>query len=430
MFSDVALLMTPQSSTYSCFSRNSFRSHTYKIRSCNSFRFHTYKKQGGGGSPSSSYAACLQPGLSLLCFHIDTNCFFHNSFLLIFMQIAPWGGGVSFKLKVSLLCVLSLPALSLRVFTVRRSLRAVRSPLVLISFAAPHLGSIALPAFRAHYGTTHPPHRADRAHRVYGRRASRPMATLNRKDLDQLERREFQLTIISAVFVFVLAGGLATFMYPLVFVHPEGNKWTLRVAFFGFIALTLLFLGYLFDRQGTVRQLKGNLLAELERNVELRLQGSTDLLQSMPDLNHFWDRLTMEFRRAMTMEKTLSLLLVKSKPGAAGAKADAITASWGDAAKAMSRKLRPTDSIYRLSPDLFGLVLPETDTLNAKRISFRLQEELQAVRAKYGCTFDITAHNYPDQVKSSHELEDIVKSQLPEKEEWSVPAPVDSAPAE
>jgi GGDEF domain-containing protein len=256
------------------------------------------------------------------------------------------------------------------------------------------------------------------------------MATLNRKDLDQLERREFQLTIISAVFVFVLAGGLATFMYPLVFVHPEGNKWTLRVAFFGFIALTLLFLGYLFDRQGTVRQLKGNLLAELERNVELRLQGSTDLLQSMPDLNHFWDRLTMEFRRAMTMEKTLSLLLVKSKPGAAGAKADAITASWGDAAKAMSRKLRPTDSIYRLSPDLFGLVLPETDTLNAKRISFRLQEELQAVRAKYGCTFDITAHNYPDQVKSSHELEDIVKSQLPEKEEWSVPAPVDSAPAE
>jgi len=158
------------------------------------------------------------------------------------------------------------------------------------------------------------------------------MATLNRKDLDQLERRQFQLTIISAVFVLVLAGGLASFMYPLVFEHPEGNKWTMRVAFFGFIALTLLFVGYLFDRQRIVHQLKDSLLAELERNVELRLQGSADLLQSMPDLNYFWDRLTMEFRRASSTETTISLLLVKAKPGPAAAKSDAVTASWGDAA--------------------------------------------------------------------------------------------------
>ena len=74
-------------------------------------------------------------------------------------------------------------------------------------------------------------------------------------------------------------------------------------------------------------------------------------------------------------------------------------------------------------------MLPETDTLNAKRIAFRLQEELQAVRAKYGTTFDITAHNYPEHVKSSHEIEDIVKSQLPAKDQWSVPTPVE-APAE
>jgi GGDEF domain-containing protein len=263
------------------------------------------------------------------------------------------------------------------------------------------------------------------------------MATLNRKDLDQLERRQLQLTIISAVFVFVLAGGLAALMYPLVFVHPEeGNKWTLRVAFFGFIALTILFVGYLFDRQRIVHQLKDSLLAELERNVELRLQGSADILQSMPDLNHFWDRLTMEFRRAMTTEKTLSLLLVRTKPAPAAkagepgrAGIDAVTASWGDAAKAMSRKLRPTDSIYRLSPELFGLVLPETDTLNAKRIAFRLQEELQAVRAKHGTTFDITAHNYPEHVKSNREIEDLVKSHLPVKDQWSKPEPVD-APAE
>jgi GGDEF domain-containing protein len=149
----------------------------------------------------------------------------------------------------------------------------------------------------------------------------------------------------------------------------------------------------------------------------------------MPDQNHFWDRLTMECRRAMTLQKTLSLLLVKAKPAAAASakNKEENSAAWSDAAKALSRKLRPSDSIYRLAPDLFALVLPETDSLNAKRIAVRLQEELQEVRAKHGKVFDITVHNYPEHVKSSHELEDIVKSLLPEQEEWAAPTPA-SAP--
>jgi hypothetical protein len=103
---------------------------------------------------------------------------------------------------------------------------------------------------------------------------------------------------------------------------------------------------------------------------------------------------------------------------------DASSEAWSDAAKAMSRKLRPTDSIYRLSTDTFALVLPETDVLNAKRIAVRLQEELQAVRSKHNLAFDITAHNYPEHVKSSHELEEIVKSLLPAQDEWASPVPV------
>lgn len=247
------------------------------------------------------------------------------------------------------------------------------------------------------------------------------MATIDRQQLDHLERRGLQLTIFSAVFVFILAGGLATFMYPLVFVHPEGNKWTLRAAFFGFCALTILFISYLFDRQRSFTKIKQQLLSELERNVELQIQASADLLQSMPNQNHFWDRLTMEFRRALSMEKTLSLILVKARPGAK-ATLTSQQAALSDAAKALSRKMRPSDSLYRLSDDLFGLVLPETDTLNAKRIALRLNEELQSVRAHYGSSFDLAAHNYPDHVKSSHELEDIVKSMLPEKEGWDIPA--------
>jgi GGDEF domain-containing protein len=249
------------------------------------------------------------------------------------------------------------------------------------------------------------------------------MLNLDRKELDRLERRELQLTILSVVFVLILAGGLASFMYPLVFLHPEGNKWTLRVAFFGFCALTLLFVGYLLDHQRTVKKLKQQILAELERNIALQHQASVDLLQSMPDLNHFWDRLTMEFRRAMTMKKTLSLILVKAQPGLSASKGSDPAAVGSDTAKALSHKLRPADSLHRLSPTLFGMVLPETDSMTAKKLAVRLQEELQAVRAAHGAFLDLSVHNYPNDVRSAHELEDIVKSLLPEQQDWSAPVP-------
>jgi GGDEF domain-containing protein len=238
------------------------------------------------------------------------------------------------------------------------------------------------------------------------------VAILNREELEKLERRELQLTILSIVFVLVLASGLAAFMYPLVFVHAEGNKLTMRVAFFGFCALVSLFVGYLFERQRTVRKLKQHLLAELERNVALKHQANLDLLGSMPDASQFWDRLTMEFRRAKTMQKTLSLILLKINKGAGGA-----------CAKAMSRRLRPTDSIFRLSPDLFGVVLPETDSMNGKRVAVRLQEELQGARAGFGVLFEINLYNYPEDVVSSHEMEDLVKSLMPEQQGWGAAVP-------
>jgi hypothetical protein len=247
---------------------------------------------------------------------------------------------------------------------------------------------------------------------------------LNRQDLNQLERRELQITVLAAVFVLVQAAGLAALMYPLVFVHADnGNKWTLRVAYFGFCVLTLLFVGYLLDRRRLVRKLTQNLVEQLERNVQLRQQACADILQSMPGQDHFWDRLAMEHRRAMTMHTTLSLLLVQSKRSSGAEDAGPNTSAAGDAAKAMSRQLRSTDSIYNLSPKLFALILPGSDTVSSKRVAIRLQGELQAVRNKHGLKFDISVHNYPEHVQSSHELEDIVKSLLPEDQKWELPIP-------
>ncbi len=250
------------------------------------------------------------------------------------------------------------------------------------------------------------------------------VAILNREELDKLERRELQLTLLSVVFVLVLAGGLAAFMYPLVFVHPEGNKWTMRVAFFGFCALVVLFVGYLLERQRTVHALKQHLLAEVERNVALKHQANVDLLGSMPDASQFWDRLTMEFRRAKAMQKTLSLILLKVGKGTLAAKNPDMSAVRSACAKAMSRRLRPTDSIFRLSAELFGVVLPETDSVNGKQVSIRLQQELQGAQAGFGVAFEVSVYNYPEDVVSSHEMEDLVKSLMPEQQGWgaSVPA--------
>ncbi|HEY6128258.1 MAG TPA: hypothetical protein VIW23_08765 [Candidatus Acidoferrum sp.] len=245
---------------------------------------------------------------------------------------------------------------------------------------------------------------------------------LNREELDKLELRELQLTLLSVAVVVILAGGLAAFMYPLVFVHPEGNKWTLRAAFFGFCVLVALFVGYLIERQRTVRKLKQHLLAEVERNLALKHQANLDLLGSMPDASQFWDRLTMEFRRARTMQKTLSLVLLKVSTGS-GKNPD-MAAVGSACAKAMSRRLRPTDSIFRLSPDVFGVVLPETDAMNGKRVAVRLQEELQNTRAAFGVLFELNVYNYPEDVVSAHEMEDLVKSLLPEQQVWDATVPV------
>jgi len=124
------------------------------------------------------------------------------------------------------------------------------------------------------------------------------------------------------------------------------------------------------------------------------------------------------------MEKTLSLLLVKAKAAAnAGNKKEEDSPAWSEAAKGMSRRLRPTDSIYRLASDIFALVLPETDALNAKRVAVRLQEELQGARTAFNVTYEMSVYNYPEDVVSAHEMEDLVKSLMPEQTAWGIDAP-------
>jgi GGDEF domain-containing protein len=245
----------------------------------------------------------------------------------------------------------------------------------------------------------------------------------DRAELDQLERRELHLTILAVLAVLVLAAGDALLMYPLVFVHPtEGNPWGMRVAFVGFCALVVLFAGYLLDRQRTVGRLKQGLLEELERNVKLRDQGNTDLLQSLPGLQRFQDCLAMEVRRAASSEKALTLFVVKVTLSRGGPGSNEGRAALGEAARAITRQLRPTDSVYLFGPGLFGIVLPDTDSAGAKKVSSRLEESLRFVGTGNLFKFEVLLYNYPEDVHSAHELEKAVSSLLPETESWELAA--------
>jgi GGDEF domain-containing protein len=78
----------------------------------------------------------------------------------------------------------------------------------------------------------------------------------------------------------------------------------------------------------------------------------------------------------------------------------------GDAAKVLSRKLRTEDSLYRLSPDVFAIVLPNTSQAVAQQAADRLSEGLTgASGASNRFTAEIQVVNYPEDVTSASEME-------------------------
>lgn len=254
------------------------------------------------------------------------------------------------------------------------------------------------------------------------------MGAINLTELDKLESRERHLTILAAVVVVVMAAGLALLMYPLVFVHPDpSQKWPLRFAYFGFCVLSLLIAAYLLDRQRTFRDLKQQLVSQLQKNIELQNRSNADLLHAIQDLSHFQDRLAMDFRRAATMHQTLSVLIVKIAFTGNANDANGETAALGNAARAIERAMRPGDAIYLLGREVFGLLLSDTDTKAANRLKLALEESLRLVAANNNFSFEAFVCNYPDHAKSAHDLENAVLSRLPEQEMW-VEAPESAVP--
>ena len=236
------------------------------------------------------------------------------------------------------------------------------------------------------------------------------MQLFDKIDPNTLERRETQLWVLALALMTVMAVGLAWLMYPAVFYSDiPFSKVTQQRAFLGFCALTVLGIGYLVERQITVRSLRRRLLEEQRRNVELRTQASSNLLGSLPGRNQFRDQLAMEFRRSETTHDPLAVLTVGLSPSRRLTAREEMTVAFGDAAKAAIRRLRQEDSIYHLHSGGFAMILPAASRVQACRVADRISEGLRDASGasdRYG--FDVRVFNYPDHTVSVSELEQMV----------------------
>ena len=241
------------------------------------------------------------------------------------------------------------------------------------------------------------------------------MRVFDQVDPQRVEKRELQLTILSLSVNAILAAGAALLMYPTISAHPIiFGELTSRVFFMGFCVLSVLLVGYLFDRQIVVRRLRNEIAQEHLKYSQLRLQAARDVTSTLSGLNHFQDRLAMEFKRAVQTESALSVLVIQLTPSNAVDDPNEVTIAFGDAAKAMMRKLRREDSLFNFSLGAFGILLPGTKVLDAREFSARIAEGLSDAAGVVGrFTSAIKTFNYPEHVETAHELELAVRSLLP-----------------
>jgi hypothetical protein len=94
---------------------------------------------------------------------------------------------------------------------------------------------------------------------------------------ENVDNRQMHLTALAVGVIVVLVAGLALLMYPAVFSEEMVvSGRTLRILFFGFCALAVLLVGYLLDRQLTIRRLERQLAEQERRSISTSVAGTFD----------------------------------------------------------------------------------------------------------------------------------------------------------
>lgn len=238
------------------------------------------------------------------------------------------------------------------------------------------------------------------------------MQVFDHIDPNKLEQRDAELWIMAIAMIVILAGGMALLMYPsAVSSALILSGVSVREIIYSFCILCLLLVGYLMERQMTVRHLRQQLGEERTRTARLLGQASAGLLESLPGHDQFGEQLQLDFSRALNFQQPLSLVLAVLKPSRPVLESGETSTVLVDAVKAMIRKLRGGDSIYLLAQGVFGILLPQMFGDDADRVTERLREGLvDASGAHNRFTFELRVVNYPRQAASVRELGAIVES--------------------
>jgi GGDEF domain-containing protein len=242
------------------------------------------------------------------------------------------------------------------------------------------------------------------------------MQIFDRIDPLKLEQRDAQLWVFAIAVIVILTAGLALLLYPAAFSKAVAISGpAMRKIFFSFCALSVLVVGYLVDRQIAIRNLRRRLALEEGRNARLLQQASIELLASLPNFEHFQDRLAMEFRRAAIAHQPFSVVAVSLNPRNL-ADGDELATAFGDAAKSMIRRIRRQDSLYLFRPGVFGIILPDEREADGTSITERLAQGLEESTGPSHRFFsDLKIINYPEDASTARDMENLAVRAFPGK---------------
>jgi hypothetical protein len=242
------------------------------------------------------------------------------------------------------------------------------------------------------------------------------MKTNESQTPENLERREFHLSLFAASAIAILAAGLVLLMYPAVFANRDSSGSSVsQIAFYGFCILSCLLVAYIVDRQLTIHRLRTQMALERKQATDALQQASADRLSTMPNIITFDDRLTMEFKRAAASGLKLSVMVISVKLNGLFAEPGLAMSTLGDAASAVSRKLREQDSIFILRRTFFGVILPGLGQAGVQQVCAGISEGLSNVSgASNRFSFKVETVSYPEQTSSAYDLELAVNGWLPE----------------
>src|SRR5260370_27974542 len=195
---------------------------------------------------------------------------------------------------------------------------------------------------------------------------------------------------------------MALLMFPAVFSNAVVLRGTIsRKTFFGFCLLTVLLMSYLVERQLVINRLTTKLAQEHRTMNRLRQEASADLLSTLPNFEHFRDRLAMEHRRASATHQPLSLVMVALRSSRELANPVEISTAFGNAAKTLMRSLQDEASLYYFGQGAFCVLLPSVELKIADKIAKRLEDGLRDnPDLGGGSPCQVEGLNYPGQMRS------------------------------